>query len=94
MTSAGSGWTPGIARSALSYRILRPDGTVVVGEGLRTPLPADIPPATATVVPVTVVAPDAPGDYVVEFDLVHEFVRWFDCPVRTPITVEPLTPVA
>lgn len=71
----------------LAYRILRPDGTVVVDEGLRTPLPADVAPGTTTVVPVVVLVPDVPGDYLVEFDLVQEFVRWFGCGTRAPITV-------
>jgi hypothetical protein len=34
-------------------------------------------------------APDDPGSYLLEIDLVHEHVRWFDCPLQLTIDVEP-----
>ena len=70
----------------LSYRWLRADGTVLVGEGERTFLPADLGPDRSAVVPVTVRTPE-PGAYVLEIDLVHEDVRWFDCPLRVEVDV-------
>ena len=71
----------------LSYRWYRPEGELLDGEGFRTDLPASVPPGATTVVPVWVAAPDHPGRYVLEVDLVHEFVRWFEQPARTEATV-------
>ena len=34
-----------------------------------------------------VTAPESPGDYVLELDLVHEFERWFECEARFPTAV-------
>jgi len=72
----------------LSYRWYRPDGQLHVPEGFRTALPANLHPGAVTVVPVTVAAPDEPGDYLLEVDLVHEYVRWFDRPARVFVTVQ------
>ena len=71
----------------LSYRWYRPDGELQRGEGFRTDLPANVPPWGTTVVPVWVAAPDQPGSYLLELDLVHEFVRWFEQPAWTKVTV-------
>ena len=71
----------------LSYRWYRPNGQPQGGEGFRTDLPAAVPPGATTVVPVLVAAPDEPGSYLLEFDLVHEFVRWFEQPARTEASV-------
>jgi hypothetical protein len=38
-------------------------------------------------VPVWVHAPAEPGAYVLELDLVHEHVRWFDAPLRIDMQV-------
>jgi hypothetical protein len=71
----------------LSYRWYRPDGQPHGGEGFRTDLPATVPPGATTVVPVLVAAPDEPGCYLLELDLVHEFVRWFEQPARTEASI-------
>jgi hypothetical protein len=36
---------------------------------------------------VWVDAPDVPGDYLLDVDLVHELVRWFDAPLTVEVTV-------
>ena len=64
----------------LSYRWYRPDGQLHVPEGFRTGFPANLHPGDTTVVPMTVAAPEEPGNYLLEVDLVHEYVRWFDRP--------------
>lgn len=69
----------------LAYRWIEPDGTAI--EGLRTPLGAPLGPGMAALVPVAVLAPEAPGEYVLEIDLVNELVKWFDCGFRTTVTV-------
>jgi hypothetical protein len=38
--------------------------------------------------PVSVLAPTAPGEYELRFDLVHEGHRWFEAPAPPqPVTV-------
>jgi hypothetical protein len=74
----------------LAYRWLSGDGTrTVVAEGLRTPFTETVEPGEATVVMLAALAPEAPGRYVLEVDVVHELVRWFECEARLPVTVEP-----
>lgn len=46
-------------------------------DNLRTLLPRAIDPGSQAVVPLRVSAIETPGDYVVEIDLVHEYVSWF-----------------
>jgi hypothetical protein len=46
-------------------------------DGVRTTLTADVAPGTALLQFMTIEAPEAPGDYLLELDLVHEGVRWF-----------------
>jgi hypothetical protein len=72
----------------------RGDHAITVGtrwndrvEGLRTSLPADVRPGESSVVPVHVLPPDEPGRHVLEVDLVHEQVRWFDRPLRLDVDV-------
>jgi hypothetical protein len=81
-------WDSGIGpRINASYHWLRGDGTPAVDEGLRTAFPCDIAPGETVIVPLDVLAPDAPGDYLLEVDLVHEDVRWFDCGTRVHVPV-------
>ena len=61
------------------------DGDV---EGLRTSLPADVLPGESSVVPVHVLPPVETGRHVLEIDLVHEHVRWFDRPLRIDADVK------
>jgi len=52
---------------------------------LRTAFPAALAPGKSDIVPVHVLAPQQPGRYRLEIDLIHEHVRWFgvgfDCDV-------------
>jgi hypothetical protein len=73
----------------VSYRWRAPDGTLRVAEGLRTPFPCAVSPGEQVIVPVGVMPPDEPGDYILEFDLVHELVRWFDCQLQLKMRVLP-----
>jgi hypothetical protein len=61
-----------------SQRWLRANGELVADYGaLRFDLPEPVPAGQAARVMAVLVAPSVPGDYVVQFDLVHEGVAWF-----------------
>jgi hypothetical protein len=84
----GDGCEPTIR---LAYRWLAADGeTVVEPEGLRTPFEETVHPGERTVAMLAVRVPETPGDHVLEVDVVHELVRWFDCPSRIEVAVERL----
>ncbi len=53
----------------------------------RFPFPADLPPGESTLLPFEVMAPDAPGRYVLAVDLVEEQVRWFEQGLEVPVEV-------
>ena len=61
----------------LAYHWFRPDGSTAVFDGKRTFFAADVPPSSEAVVEAAVTAPDEPGSYVLELDLVQERVTWF-----------------
>jgi hypothetical protein len=85
-------WPPGTLGSPevrVSYRWRTPDGAVVVDGGLRTPFPHAVPPGATSLVPVDVTAPERPGPYALELDLVHEHVRWFGTPLTVGVDVGP-----
>jgi hypothetical protein len=72
----------------LGYRWLSPDGDARVAEGVhRTRLPAPLASGAETVVSVHVAAPASEGPFVLEIDLVHEGVRWFECSARVDVVV-------
>jgi len=89
-TSQADGWPfPSEHRPLirLSYRWYRSDGRPHIPEGFRTGLSANLRPGRTAVVPMIVAAPNEPGKYLLEVDLVHEHVRWFDRPARVLVTV-------
>jgi hypothetical protein len=71
----------------VTYRLRDANGLVLVADGLRTHFPCAIEVGACELVPVLVEAPAIEGRYLVEFDLVHEGVRWFDAPVTVDIVV-------
>jgi hypothetical protein len=60
-----------------SYHWKTADGSMVVHDGLRTPLRTALGPGESTRVSLSVAAPERPGAYVLEADLVQEGVAWF-----------------
>jgi hypothetical protein len=72
----------------LSYRWLHTDGSIHTEEGPRSPFSRVVNPGERILTPLHVDSPPDPGDYLLEVDLVHEHVRWFDCSCRVPIRVE------
>ena len=79
----GVGW-PVVA---VAYRCVDDGGEIVVGEGLRTRLPATLRPGGSLLMSVDVLAPPVPGAHVLVLDLLHEHVRWFGCELRLPLDV-------
>jgi hypothetical protein len=62
-------------------------GAEVRASQLRSALPADLAPGRSDVVPVHVLAPETPGRYRVEIDLIHEHIRWFGVGVDCDVVV-------
>jgi ubiquinone/menaquinone biosynthesis C-methylase UbiE len=57
---------------------LREDGSRVIDDDARAFLPHAVKPGMTVEIPLTVQAPDQPGQYVLEIDLVQEHVSWFN----------------
>jgi len=63
----------------LSYHLLQPGAggdAVAQFDNERSPIPP-LSPGEAALVPLRVLAPERPGRYVLDIDLVHEGVTWF-----------------
>lgn len=90
----GENWPPAHQSEPLirlAYRLLSADGeTTIEPEGLRTPFEETVLPGQRAVVMMAVAVPETPGRYLLEVDVVHELVRWFQCEARMEIFVEPL----
>jgi len=56
----------------------------------RTKIPHDVAPGAAITVPLTITAPEQPGQYILELDVVQELITWFkdkgSATLRLPIT--------
>lgn len=59
------------------YHWLDADGKMVQYDGKRTELSKDVAPTEEIPVKVGIIAPEKPGEYIIEFDLVQERVSWF-----------------
>jgi len=76
--SSGQRWpSSGPTRVNLSYHWLGPDGETVFWEGQRTPLGADLESGGELELVQAVTAPEVPGRYYLQLDLVRERVAWF-----------------
>ena len=87
-------WSAGGANPVtLSYHWYTTAGKTVVWDGLRTKLPADVPPGQLTQVQANLAFPSAVGTYILRWDLVQEGVSWFSGKgVRMPeqtVSVQP-----
>ena len=85
---SGATWStpPGSKKGySVSYHWRTPDGTLLIKEGRRSPLPSRIEPGQSVIANFGVTTPDEPGDYILELDLIHEGVAWFsDAGVVSP----------
>src|SRR5580693_1311215 len=73
----------------LGHRWLNADGTLHSETGPRTPFPRPVSPGERVLSPIDAQAPAQPGEYLLEVDVVHEHVRWFDRAGRMPVHVTP-----
>jgi len=78
-------------RIVLGNHWLGRDGRVVVRDDGRAPLPRALWPGDAVEIPIVLTPPDAPGDYILELDLVQELLTWFgdkgSGTLRVPVSV-------
>jgi hypothetical protein len=86
LTNTGTATWPsgGPAPVHLSYHWLSSGGAVVVWDGARAALPADLAPGQSAVVSLPVVSPSVTGSYLLRLDLVQEGVSWFSAQGVTP----------
>jgi SpoIID/LytB domain protein len=73
----------------VSYHWYDASGATLVWDGARTPLGADVAPQQQRQVQVAVVAPNAPGPYLLRIALVQEGVAWLAPSNPFAITVQP-----
>jgi colanic acid/amylovoran biosynthesis protein len=66
----------------------------VLADGPRTPLPAEMRPGTAEMLPLHVIAPRVAGTYQLRVGIVQEHVRWFGQSDPVPLTVSPCRRIA
>jgi hypothetical protein len=88
--NVGAAWWSGAERPwglELTYRWRTPDGDLVEEEGGRTPLTARLGPGQAQIQPVLVLAPDEPGAYRLEIEVLQEHVRRFPSALVLEVTV-------
>ena len=71
----------------LAHRWLDPADGTVRHDAARTRLSADVRPGRVALQKMLIVAPDEPGHYLLDLDLVHEGVTWFGAGPRLPVTV-------
>jgi hypothetical protein len=71
----GYRWLPVASRSPPSYARARGN------------LPAPLPPGQSATLGVEVMAPATPGAYRIQFDLVQEFVAWFESKDATRLII-------
>jgi hypothetical protein len=82
--NAGTGvWPSQTSKESMNVvtagnRWLDANGTTVVNDmDTRSLLPHDLKPNEQTQLELTVTAPQVPGEYLLEIDMVHEGVTWF-----------------
>jgi phosphoglycerol transferase MdoB-like AlkP superfamily enzyme len=91
LRNAGSATWSEASGDHLSYHWLSPAGAVVA-EGLRTTLPAPVPPGGEVELEARLQGPSQAGRWVIEWAMVREGVRWYEAPAageetRLPVRV-------
>ncbi len=90
-------WPPDGDRPVnLTYKWLDSNHGVVVADGLRTPIGRQVAPLEEITLNAKVQFPADPGSYILQMDMVHEFVVWFQwkgSPVyEVQVQVQPAAP--
>ena len=91
--NAGARAWPALAGAGETYRVklgnhwLDREGRTLVTDDGRAGLPYDLPPGAEAELLLTVTAPQTPGDYVLELDMVQEQVAWFAGKGSQPLRV-------
>jgi hypothetical protein len=71
-------WVPqGEYQIRLAYHWRRNSGQLLIRDGIRSCIPHDLAPGDEVEILAVVKAPNAVGEYILEFDLVQEHVAWF-----------------
>jgi len=73
----------------LGAQLCSADGAVINRDYERAWLPANLPGGSATEIPITITAPEAPGRYALKFDMVAEGIDWFEA-CGSPTTTKTL----
>jgi SAM-dependent methyltransferase len=88
-------WPPSVDGVGLGVgnHWLGPDGIEIQQDDGRSYLGAEVASGESATLDLVISAPDQPGRYVVEFDMVHEAVTWFaqkgSPTLRLPVHVRP-----
>ncbi|MBN1139482.1 MAG: discoidin domain-containing protein [Anaerolineae bacterium] len=90
-------WTPGGGNPfSLSYKWLDADRKVIVEDGLRTSLSKAVAPGAEITLNAQVQMTAQEGAYILQMDMVHEFVTWFQGrgspPGEAQVQVKPALP--
>jgi hypothetical protein len=73
----------------LGAQLCDENGTLLERDYARAWLPETLKPGAAVDVPIEIVAPKTPGNYLLKFDLVSEGIDWFENN-GSPTTLKPL----
>lgn len=76
-----------------AYHWRRPDGSMLVADGIRTRLLIDLLPGQALTMPMRFLTPDERGPLILDLQLVHEQVAWLETgAVQHTVVMDPNTP--
>lgn len=92
VTNLGDDWWPAgdvAPHIRLGLRWLDPATEDPAGHEDRVLFTERVLPGATTRVDLRILAPAAPGRYLLEVDVVHEEARWFGCALRVPVDVGP-----
>ena len=87
----GSAVWPAVGTKDFRYQINMGNHWVLDGirsEDNRAVMSGDLPPGGETDMKMTVKAPQKPGDYILEIDMVHEGVTWFKERGAQPLSLQ------
>lgn len=87
--TGGDAWNAGGANPVrLAYHWYDSAGRLVVYDGLRTQLGANVMPGDSRTLDAQIRTPSATGTYTLELEMVKEGVRWFGPALRLAVRVE------